>query len=75
MKSYPSYCCVFPLILLIRNRQRKNKFGTDAHCADHINMFTMRHNDLFCDGKAEAGALFIFAAGQVGLIEAVPDQL
>ena len=35
----------------------------------------MRLDDLLGDGKAQAGPFFILAAGQIGFVETVPDQL
>ena len=63
------------IIIHIRLRQRKDKFRAHALRADDIDILTMGADDLLGDGEAESGAFLIFAAGQVGFIEAVPDQL
>lgn len=51
------------LFFLIHHREGKDKFRSHAFGADDVDVFVMRLDDLAGDGEAEAGALFIFAAG------------
>ena len=51
----------------------KDKFGTNALCTDDIDILVMRRDDLLHDGESKAGAPLVLAAGEVGLVEALPD--
>ena len=55
--------------------QGEDEFTSDAFRADYIDMLVMSGNDFFYNGQAQACSFFVFAAGQVRLVEAVPDQL
>ena len=62
------------IIFLFGHWQGEDEFGADAFGADDVDVFIVGVDDLFHDGEAEAGALLILAAGEVGLVKAVPDQ-
>ena len=54
--------------------QGKDKFGSHALGADDVNMFVVRVDNFPDNGKAQTGALFVFAAGEVRFVKTVPDQ-
>lgn len=54
--------------------QRKDKLRSDAFSADHIDVLIVGLDDLLGDGKPETRSLFVLAAREIGLVEAVPDQ-
>lgn len=54
--------------------QRKDKLRPDALSADHIDVFIVGLDDLLGDGKPKTRPLFVLAAREIGLVEAVPDQ-
>ena len=61
------------LLLLFRQRQRKDKLRTNAFRADTVDIFSMCLDDFFYNGKSKSGALLVFSAGEVCLVETIPD--
>lgn len=61
------------LLLLFCQRQRKDKLRTNAFRADTVDIFSMCLDDFFYNGKAEPGAAFVPATGEVCLVETLPD--
>ena len=66
---------VFFFVVYFGGGEGEDKFGADAFGTDDVDVFTVGVDDFFGDGQAEAGSFFIFAAGQVGFVEAVKDEL
>ena len=62
-------------VFFLRERQSEDKLGAYTLRADNIDVLVVSLNDFFYNGKAKAGALFVFASGKVSLIEAIPDAL
>ena len=61
------------LLLLFCQRQRKDKLRTNAFRADTVDIFSMCLDDFFYNGKSKSGALLVFSAGEVCLVETIPD--
>ena len=61
------------LLLLFCQRQRKDKLRTNAFRADTVDIFSMCLDDFFYNGKSKSGALLVFSAGEVCLVETLPD--
>lgn len=53
----------------------RNKLGTDAFCADDIDVFAVCLDGFFYDRKSQAGALLILAAGKVCFVKAFPNLI
>ena len=51
----------------------EDKFGSYALCADYIDILAVRLDNLFYNGKAKSGSFLVLSAGQIRLIEALPD--
>ena len=61
------------LLLLFCQRQRKDKLRTNAFRADTVDIFSMCLDDFFYNGKSKSGTLLVFSAGEVCLVETIPD--
>ena len=61
------------LLLLFCQRQRKDKLRTNAFRADTVDIFSMCLDDFFLQWKVQVGALLVFSAGEVCLVETIPD--
>ena len=61
-------------VIFFRAPESKSKGRTDTFSTDQIDVFLMGTDDLADDGQAQACPFFVLAAGEVGLVEAVPDQ-
>ena len=65
--------CVLGFTWFFLSAQREDKFRTNPFGADHVDIFSMKLNDLFYDGKAKSRSFLVFSSGQVRLIETFPD--
>ena len=61
------------LLLLFRQRQRKDKLRTNAFRADTVDVFAVCLDNLLYDGETKPGSFFVLAAGEIRLVEALPD--
>lgn len=55
--------------------EREDKLGSHALRADHVDVLAMGLDDLLDNGKPKTGSLFVFASGEVCLVESIPDFL
>ncbi len=53
--------------------QAENELASHAFRADHIDIFSVSLDDLLHNREAKAGSLLILSAGQISLVEALPD--
>ena len=63
------------LLLLFANGSVKINSRTNAFRADTVDIFSMCLDDFFYNGKSKSGALLVFSAGEVCLVETIPDLL
>ena len=61
------------LLLLFCQRQRKDKLRTNAFRADTVDVFAVCLDNLLYDGETKPGSFFVLAAGEIRLVEALPD--
>ena len=61
-------------VRLLSFSERKREFRTLARLALHGNIAAHQPGDQLRDGQAQACPFFVFSAGEVGLVEAVPDE-
>ena len=67
--------CLFRLSAGICPAEREDEFGSDTLCAYDVNVFIMSLDGFFNDCKTESGSFFVFAAGEIGFVEALPDLI
>ncbi len=67
------YILVF-FVHVLGQGEGEDKFAALSFRADDVDMFLVAVDDLFYNGKAQAGAFFVPASGEVGFVESVPDQ-
>ena len=54
-------------------RQCKDKFGTNAFGADHIQILFVGGDDLLADGQTQSGSQFVFSTGEICFIKTLKD--
>ena len=60
-------------ITSLRRGKCEDEFGADSLGADDIDVLVVCADDFPDDGQAKADALFVSAAGDIGLVKALPD--
>ena len=56
----------------LHSGKRKNKFGSNALGADHIDVFIVGLDHFFYNGQAEPCPFFVFSTGEIRFVEALP---